>query len=96
MLDSFSSQHETRETSDTYTRVITILRRHRVIVGACNHQWIVQRAVGKGAARRWVGRDFCRTRKALLRVWHRLHRDEACERWPELERLPEHFNRWVS
>ena len=91
MLDAVHSQLETRETSDAYSRVITIFGRHRVVVGTCKHQWIVQRAVGKGAARRWVAVGYLRTRKGLLGLWHHLHRAEACERWPELERLPEHF-----
>ena len=95
MLNMLPPQEETRETSDAYSHIITVFGQHRVIVGSCNHPWIVHRAIGKGAARRWVGRDFCRTRSGLLRAWHRLHRAEACERWPELERLPERFSKEV-
>ena len=90
MFDAFETLAH-RETSDSYQRVITLFGRHRVVVGSCNHQWIIQRAVGKGAGRRWVAIDYCRTRSRLIGLWHCLHRADNCESWPELERLPEHF-----
>lgn len=95
MLDAIPNSFDHRETSDTYLRVICLFGNHRVVVGVCNHQWIIQRAVGRGAGRRWVAVGYTRTRQGLLGLWHRLHRAEACESWPELAWLPEHFGKEV-
>lgn len=87
MLDTLPSQHEARETSDAYIRVITIFGRYRVVVGTCNHQWIVQTRRGT----EWRAVGYFRTRSGLLGLWHRLNKACECESWPELERLPEFF-----
>lgn len=54
-------------------------------------QFIVQKRVSaaeSGAGARWVGRHFCATRNALMRIWQRC----AGSTDPVLEHLPERAN----
>ncbi|MCT8330909.1 hypothetical protein [Albidovulum sediminis] len=61
-----------RESSDTYCAEIIRSGRWRIIEGSCGIQWVLQyqaRCGGPDTAR-WEGKHFCRTRDALVRLWH--------------------------
>lgn len=59
-----------RESGDSYQAVIYANDKWRVIVSRCNSQWIVQRAEIKADGRRWAGKSYFTTRKALIREFH--------------------------
>ena len=59
-----------RERDDNYHAVIYSNGNWRVIASRCNIQWIIQRRVKTVDGRRWDGKSYCTTRKALIREWH--------------------------
>lgn len=61
-----------QETADDYVGVLVRLNPNwRVVNGACELQWIVQRKRGERRGRaRWIGVHYCRTRSALMRLCH--------------------------
>jgi len=60
-----------RESSDDFRGEIIRSGRWRVIEGACQWQWVLQRLARAGSpdGGRWEGKHYCRTRNALLRLW---------------------------
>jgi hypothetical protein len=61
------SNHESNE---CYHTIIYANNKWRVIVSRCNIQWIVQRVEIKADGRRWAGKSYHTTRRALIRVFH--------------------------
>ncbi len=58
------------ESDDSYHAVIYSNDEWRVIISRGNSQWVVQRAEMKADGRRWAGKSYCATRKALIREFH--------------------------
>ncbi len=86
-------KHQPGETTDDYRHVVAQLSDGwRVIVCAGGIQWILQRRDGERAGRaRWVGIDYCRTRKALLRQCRASHARIDPAAWSVLDELPAHI-----
>jgi hypothetical protein len=71
-----------REKDDSYDRIVAQLgSKHRVIVCADDHQWIVQEKRGK----EWRGLYFCTSREGVLR-WVK-----GLPGWEVLVGLPDRF-----
>ena len=90
MLDAPQS-FDHRETSATYSEVICLFERHRVISSRCEIQWIVQKAEKSPRGPTWRALRYFQTKPALLAFWGSLHQAYECESWHELDQLPEHF-----
>ena len=71
------------EVDDDYPGVIVVLNDRRRVIEA-HGLWVVQRRVvlrnPRETGRYWVGRSYCRSREALLRI---------CGHHPDLTALPE-------
>lgn len=84
-----------QETADNYAEVVVRLNdRWRVVVCKDNSQWILQCRDGtRSGRRRWKGVQYCRTRKALIRVSREFCGPLDPDAMAVLEHLSEHFGR---
>jgi len=80
-----------RESHDDYSHTLCVSGEFRVIICKDNLQWIIQRRDNPQktlAGARWRGLSYCRSRKALVRLW----RAKTGQTGGALEALPENFD----
>ena len=78
------------EGATEYANVILSYERHRIIGCKNGIQWIIQRKrSAKAATAQWESISYCRTKKALVRLWTRLYGDMDSNRMSVLDGLPE-------
>ncbi|MEL0439216.1 hypothetical protein [Phycobacter sp. K97] len=90
MAEAASEQFSSRETAENYHSVLAQRGKFRVIICACNYQWILQqrRKHFKPGGTAWDYLAYVTSKKVLIRLSRRYSGHE----WPELAALPEHFH----
>lgn len=66
-----------KETHDNYHGVILRRGRFRIVLCRNGVQWIIQKGKQSGPHMRWRGQSYCRTKKALVRLWTQLSTSSA-------------------
>jgi ribosomal protein L15E len=81
---------QTVEGANEYSNVILVFRDHRVIVCRDAIQWVIQKKrKSRSPTAQWRGLSYCRTKKALIRLWTSLYPEIDPVRMSVLDRLPD-------
>jgi hypothetical protein len=81
---------QTVEGANEYSNVILVYGNHRIIVCQYGIQWVIQRKQKTRApTAQWKGKGYCRTKKALMRLWGALESETDPIRMGVLHSLPD-------